>query len=56
MTILFFKGVNGWLQSRLREEISWYSTISLTGTPSGNLAHDLVNEFQNNDFKSKMID
>jgi hypothetical protein len=28
----------------------------LTGTPSGNLAQDLVNEFQNNDFKSKMID
>lgn len=47
--------VNGWLPKRIQEEIVWNSTANLTGEPSGNLALDLVNEFQNNDFKGMLF-
>jgi hypothetical protein len=53
INIFNYSAVNGWLPARLREEIIWNSTANLTALPGGNLALDLVNEFQNNDFKSK---
>jgi hypothetical protein len=48
-----FLGINGWLPSRIKEELIWNSTANLTGKEGGNLGLDLVNEFLNNDFKSK---
>jgi hypothetical protein len=53
MSLYGYSAVNGWLPARLREEIIWNSTTNLTALPGGNLALDLVNEFQNNEFKSK---
>jgi hypothetical protein len=47
-----YSAVNGWLPAQLREEIIWNSTAILTALPGGNLALDLVNEFQNNEFKA----
>ena len=44
--ICFFSAIHGWLPRRLREEIIWNSTVYLTGIQGGNLAHNLVNEFQ----------
>jgi hypothetical protein len=48
-----FLGINGWLPNRIKEELIWNSTANLTGKEGGNLGLDLVNEFLNNDFKSK---
>jgi hypothetical protein len=48
-----FLGINCWLPSRIKEELIWNSTANLTGKEGGNLGLDLVNEFLNNDFKSK---
>jgi hypothetical protein len=48
-----FLGINGWLPSCIKEELIWNSTANLTGKEGGNLGLDLVNEFLNNDFKSK---
>ncbi|XP_076080098.1 uncharacterized protein LOC143050878 [Mytilus galloprovincialis] len=46
--------VNGWLPSRLIEDLIWNSTANLTGLPGNNLALDLVNEFLNNEFKTNL--
>ncbi|CAC5414325.1 unnamed protein product [Mytilus coruscus] len=49
------RSVAGWLPQRLQEELTWNSTASLSGCPGNNLALDLVNEFQNNEFKYMSI-
>ena len=46
--------MNGWFPARLRKEMIWNSTANLTALAGGNLALDLVNEFQNNEFKNKL--
>ena len=55
INIFNYSTVNGWLHARLREDMIWNSTANLTALSGGNLALDLVNEFQNNEFKSKFI-
>lgn len=51
----FTKGVNGWMPKRIAFDIIWNSTANLNGLPGTNIALDLVNEFLNNEFKSKSI-
>ncbi|CAG2220040.1 unnamed protein product [Mytilus edulis] len=50
----WMRSVAGWLPQRLQEELTWNSTANLSGGPGNNLALDLVNEFQNNEFKSNL--
>jgi hypothetical protein len=54
INIFNYSAVNGWLPARLREEMIWNNTANLTTLPGGNLALDIVNEFQNKEFKSKI--
>lgn len=44
-------GMNGWWPKRLRHEIKWNRTANLRGGHGNNLELDLVNEFQNRNFK-----
>ncbi|CAG2191195.1 unnamed protein product [Mytilus edulis] len=43
-------GVNGFLPTKLREDIIWNRTVNYTGGRGSNLEMDLVNEFLNKDF------
>ena len=51
--ISFFTGVSGWLPDHLAHDAVWNRTANLVGGPGKNLALDLVNEFENREFKSK---
>ena len=54
INIFNHSAVNGWLPARFREDMNWNSTANFTALPGGSLSLDLVNEFQNNEFKSKL--
>lgn len=51
--VQFLAGVGGFVGERLQQDLIWNRVGNLKGRKGGNVGLDLINEFQNKDFKGK---